>query len=621
MFEGRLFRILAALAGLWFVFLCRVLLLQTTGAEEARREVEDRRTVSALLPPTRGTLRDADGKVLARDDLGFELLADPRGLGAATFECLSCARRFVTFESDPGPGPDEAPPAPAAPPAACTCASSAGFRRVESDAAERLAALLGEEPAALAARLDALRLRGWTVARARAREKGERWRKLTLQDWTTRRRSVAREVPREVALRVSLDPEGFRGFAVEARALRRLDPDMDPNTRVLLGTTGPADARDTARLLGEGLTRQEILAVSVGRSGVERAFDGALRGEFGRESAYRDLHGSVLSRETRDPVVDGEDLRLTVSDALNGAARGILGGSRGALVAMDPRTGAILAAAGNDGPEGGGVFPPAAGYLPGSVFKVLTAAVALEGDLAPGAGEVECRGARSRPLPCSHDHGRPGMREAISGSCNAYFGETALRIGVRPLEDWARLLRIDRPPGLRLPGEGGGTDWIQALYRDEWERTDLANLGIGQGPVNLSPLQVAALYAAVANGGRPVTPHLVAGRGPAPGEPVFSPATLWTVRAGLEDTVLRGTGSGKGLEEFRFAGKTGTAQVKKGPPGERRLHAWFAGYAPAEDPRIVVVAVLLDQQESGGDAAGPLVAEFLRAWRRAGEGR
>jgi penicillin-binding protein 2 len=201
--------------------------------------------------------------------------------------------------------------------------------------------------------------------------------------------------------------------------------------------------------------------------------------------------------------------------------------------------------------------------------------------------------------------------DALGESCNAYFGETGIRIGVRPLRDWAKRLHLDEPFGLGISIESGGTEWTQRTFNCPWERSDLSNLGIGQGRIILSPLQVASLYCAAANGGRPVHPYLVEGRGRPPEAPVFSAATLAVVRRGLEETVRSGTAKDAGLSRFRVAGKTGTAQVKK---GTKRWNAWFAGYAPAEDPRIVVVAVLLDCPDYGGHAAAPLVADFLATW-------
>ena len=619
MFEGRLRWILGGTAGLFAVFLARVLFLQTAGAEASREAVESRRHGTIALPPRRGAVRDADGVLLARDETGFDLMADSRSLGAVEWRCgrEDCGRVCRTWETDPGPGPDAEPPLPAEAPPACRCGST-DLRRVEGDDAPgSLADLLGEPTGALEERVGRIRARGWTTARAAARRRGERWRRVTLRDWLGRRRCVASGLSREAALEIALDPERFPGFTVEARHLRRVEEGLDPATLSVLGRTGPPTPADAERLRREGLGPAEVHSLAVGRSGVERAFDRDLRGSFGTERASRDLYGRVLGRESVDPVVDGEDLRLACSSRLNAAAEGILAGRPGAIVALDPRDGALRAVAGAAGPEEGAPLLAGQGEEPGSVMKVLPALVALEGGVAPAAGEVDCRGRASKPLPCEHDHGSPGMREALSGSCNAYFAATALRIGVRPLEDFARLLHIDRPYGIGLGAEGGGTDWIQDSFppRRPWVRTDLANLGIGQGPILLSPLQVGSLYCAIANGGHPVLPYLVEGKGRSPGSAVLSSSTTAQVRAGLEDTVRIGTASNAGLQEFRAAGKTGTAQAGEDAEGRRKLNAWFAGYAPAEDPRIVVVVLLADQRESGGRAAAPLAAEFLRAWR------
>lgn len=624
MFEGRLRFVLGGTAGLFAVFCARVLYLQTAGADGAREAVESRRHGTLLLPPRRGAIRDAEGVLLARDEVGFDLLADTRSLGASEWLCADgdCGRTWRTYESDPGPGPDAADPIPAGPPDSCRCGCTE-FEPGPGADLEALASLLGEPVEALEARLDRLRARGWSAARAAARRRGERWRKVTLKDWLGRRRRVAGGLDHEAALAVARDPDRFPGFTVEARTVRRIEVSLDPATRAVLGRTGPPTPADVERLRRDGLGPAEIHALDVGRTGAERAFDRLLRGSFGTERASRDIHGRVQSRESVEPVVDGEDLRLTCSARLNAAAERILGGRPGAIVALDPRDGALLAVAGTTGPEEGAPLGAIQGEEPGSVVKVWTALVALEGDLAPAAGEIPCRGRASKPLPCEHDHGSPGLRDAISGSCNAYFGATAIRIGVRPLEDFARILRIDRPYGIGLGLEGGGTDWVQDRekgypYATSWERNHLANLGIGQGPILLSTLQVGGLTCAVANGGRPVTPHLLAGRGPPPGAPAFSAATIAAVRAGLEDTVRSGTASRAGLEAFRAAGKTGTAQAEMDASGRHTINAWFAGYAPAEDPRVVVVVLLTGQRESGGRAAAPLAAEFLRAFAEGG---
>jgi cell division protein FtsI/penicillin-binding protein 2 len=617
LFEGRIRWILAALGGLYFVFLCRVLYLQTSEAEVAREDVERRSTREIPLPPRRGSIRDADGRLLAHDEVGFDLLADARGLGAIEWECSNpaCGRVTRTYEVDPGEGPADMPPLPAPRPQACPCRKAGPESFVPTYACDRLAvaALLGEEEEALARDIDEARREGWAAARKEAEGRDARWRKLVLRDWLTRPRPVRRGIDRAAAMEVVLNPARYPGLHAEARALRRVDPDLDGATRIVVGRAGPITQDDLeerkAEFEAEGLTGARVFQMSLGRSGIERACDRNLRGAFGRELVRRDVCDRVQGRATLEEVQDGEDVRLTLSARLCAVADGLLKGKRGAIVALDPRTGAVLAVGGSWGTEEGDPFLPFAGLVPGSVLKVLTAITALEGDLAPKAGEVECRGRTNRVMSCDHVHGSPGLEEALAESCNAYFSETARRVGVKPLGDYAGRLGIAKPyPRFELHNEGG-TNWTQHWFKAPWTRDDLTNLGIGQGKVMLSPLQVAGLFGAVANGGHPVTPYLVEGNGREPGEPVASPETLRAIRAGLEGTVRFGTAAEAGLARFKVAGKTGTAQV----PG-KGYNAWFAGYAPAEAPRIVVVVVLEDQQDFGGRTAAPLAAEFLAAW-------
>jgi cell division protein FtsI/penicillin-binding protein 2 len=619
LFEGRLNRLLALLAGLYAVFLARVFWLQTSGAEEARREAAARRSSWCPVPPRRGTIRDRDGLVLARDEVGFDLMAEARGLGAVEWECEGCGRVVTTWETDPGDGlPADAPPIPAAPPGPCRSSSCEGRDAWRPTfAADRLAVadLLGEPPGALGADLERARLEGWRAAREAAAGRSDRRRRTTLRDWLTRPRRVRTSVAREAAMEVALHPDRYPGLAVSARAERFLDPSLDAATRLVVGRTGAARDIDLLERAEEfeadGLDPSELARMTIGRTGIERAFDADLRGSFGLERRERGSGGASAAREVVTPAYDGQDVVLTLSAHYDSLAESLLEGRRGALVALDPRDGALLALGGTAGVEQGEPLAAITGMQPGSVLKVLTALVALEGDLAPLPGEVTCRGKASRPVSCEHLHGSPGMVEALAGSCNAYFGVTGVRIGVGPLQDFARRFHLDRPFGLGLVPEGGGTDWSQErVAHRRWAREDAAQIAVGQGPVLLSPVQVGALICAVANGGRPVRPHLVSGGGREPDSPVVSPQALATVRAGLEETVRSGTASNAGLGRFRAAGKTGTAQIGNG----RGLNAWFAGYAPAEDPRIVVVVVLEDQDLSGGHAAAPVAARFLEAW-------
>lgn len=627
MFDARLRRIVAVLVGMAFVFLARVFHLQTFEVLESRARVDDRLNDEAPIAPRRGDILDARGRVLARDESCFDLAADARELGAVEWECGGCGRLLTTHERDPGPGEANLPPLPPEGPDPCRRESCRvrGSSWAPTYAVDRLAAapLLGLREEELAAALDEARLRSWAIARARSAKVEGKWHARALRDWLTRPRRVLQDVPRAAAMEIVRAPARYRGLRIESRARRRVNPDLDPATRAVVGRTGPLQAEEWERRRAdweaEGLSEETALETLFGRSGVEATFDRALRGSFGMRRTARDLHGAVTSRAVVLPAADGQDLRLTLDSGLSAEAARILGDREGALVAMDPHSGAVLAVAGVRGEEPYIHLEAVQGLDPGSVMKAYTALVGLEGGLVPEAGEVHCTGKSSKPVRCAHDHGSPGLRDALSESCNPFFGTMAVRIGTGPFARYAEALGLGEPIGIGVPPQSGGTNWTQRLSERlrgvGWERTDLANLGIGQGPVALSALHVAVLYAAVANGGRPVKPFVVEGAGTAPGAPVFSPESLAAVRAGLEETVRTGTAKDAGLGRFRAAGKTGTAQISD-PKRKHLYNAWFAAYAPADAPRIVVVAVVENTPESGGTAAAPLVARFLEAWER-----
>ncbi len=608
MFDLRMRRILGAIAALWLLFLARTFWLQTSGAEGARRSVAERLVTSLQVAPRRGSILDADGLVLARDDVDYDLTADAWGLGTTEWEC-ACGRVVRTYESDPD-GED-----PAGRPGPCRTRTCAGRDLwVPTYAADRLALarLLGTTEEAFAESLARIRRDGWADARRAAEGRDARLARQVHRDRLQQARPLRRNVGQEAAMEVLLHPERYPGIRAEAKARRVTAEGLDAATLRILGTTGPLQADEIpawrARLAEEGIEGAMLTRIPFGKSGVERTFDRVLRGSFGREVRRRDIHGRPTTRETVEPALDGVDLRLTLNAHYQAIADEALDGRPGALVAMDPGTGAILAMAGTAGDE---PLPAVTGHIPGSVMKLLTGLVAVENGLAPRAGEVECLGRKSRPMGCEHEHGAPGIVEAMGESCNAYFGATGIRIGVRPMLDYAKRLNIAEPFGLGISLEGGGTEWTQRKHKAPWGRTDLSNVAIGQGKITLSPLQVAALYGTAANGGRPVRPHLIEGTGLPPGEPVFSTSTLDIIRRGLEATVATGTAKEAGLARFRAAGKTGTAQI---PNRDGSWNAWFAGFAPAENPRIVVVVVLLDIKEYGGHAAAPVAARFLEAW-------
>jgi penicillin-binding protein 2 len=230
------------------------------------------------------------------------------------------------------------------------------------------------------------------------------------------------------------------------------------------------------------------------------------------------------------------------------------------------------------------------------------------------------------------------LESALCQSCNVYFFQAARTIGPAAIHDWAARFGLGRSTGCGLPDERDGNLPAPGADGQAWYPGTTLQFAIGQASLTVTPLQVARMMAAVANDGVLVTPHFVAdSEGPLPHDsasgielasfesaaalwpaqhiPGLSSETLWRIRAGLRRVVddPHGTGKRVKLARIAIAGKTGTAEVGGGRPD----HAWFAGYAPADDPRVAFV-VVLENGGSGGQVAGPVARRFVEAMLETG---
>lgn len=279
---------------------------------------------------------------------------------------------------------------------------------------------------------------------------------------------------------------------------------------------------------------------------------------------------------------------------------------------------------------------------PGSVFKVVSAIALLAEGTIDATTTVDCRGYLDQPdrhrcqrfVRFGLGHGPVKLTDALAQSCNVFFFQGAERMGPEPLVAWAQRLGLGQPTGIDLPAEAAGhvpaPSTSGQLVGRAWQRADTLALSIGQSRLTVTPLQAARLMAAVANGGWLVTPHLYwqgalpleSSSGETTVDPVaaglasprriegLSAAILAQVRDGLERVVADDDGTGHAtihVAGLHIAGKTGTAQTG----GGRDDHAWFAGYAPAEAPRVAIV-VALEHAGSGTAAAGPVVERLSR---------
>ena len=402
----------------------------------------------------------------------------------------------------------------------------------------------------------------------------------------------------------------------------------------VMGTTTSITEEEYERLQSQGYRIND----RIGRSGMERAYETTLRGEWGGQQLEINAAGQVQRVLGDKPARPGKDIKLTLDLDLQKTAERALGTvAKGAIVAMDPRTGAIRALASRptfdpnvfaDGPtlsQWKDLNRPEApmlnrafqGFPPASTFKIVTTVAALESGKYTEQSTVPTMGSFCYYGQCYADHGSfgsIGFPKALAVSSNSFYYQVGLKVGPEELFKAARRMGYGNLTGIEIrdeetPGLLGDPAWKQKVLDEPWTPVDTITSAIGQGAVTVTPLQMARLYAAVANGGWLVTPHLVE-------QPTartwigLRPETLRALRKGLRDVVTDGTATILNDPSLPpVAGKTGTAED---PP--RPDHAWFGGYAPADQPDLVIIAFGENSGGYGGTVAAPMVKALLSTW-------
>lgn len=412
----------------------------------------------------------------------------------------------------------------------------------------------------------------------------------------------------------------------------------------VLGYLGEIGPRELTKLSKKGYEAGDV----VGKFGLEKFYDQYLRGEEGGRQIEVNARGERLrSLGLRYPI-EGRNLTLTIDKGIQMKAEEVLGENRGVVVVMEVASGEILALvsspgfdpnlflASNKAPQLTALLKDPlcpflsrttqAQYPPGSLFKIIVALAALEGGLVDPRTSIYCPGhwyLGNHEFKCwnQEGHGRVDLISAITHSCNVFFYQLGQKVGVKRLSHFAQLFGLGEESGIDLLGEKGGLvptpDWKRRTLGDRWYSGDTVNLSIGQSFILVTPLQMAGLMGAVANGGRLYRPHLVKEIRTSSGKPVtsFGPElrreihlskySLRLLRQGLEGVVREGTGQASYLSGLKVAGKTGTAENPHG-----KNHAWFASYAPAENPRVAIV-VLVEHGGMGGGVAAPMARPIL----------
>ena len=395
----------------------------------------------------------------------------------------------------------------------------------------------------------------------------------------------------------------------------------------------------------------------VGQSGLERLLDEYLRGQDGGERIEVDAMGRPVRRVQQTEPHAGAQVITTVDRGIQEAAERAMDGLAGAVVVMDPRSGDILAMVSTPAFEidrfTGTIdrdawvrvvqdpnFPLLnrtiqTQYAPGSVFKILVAAAGLqEGSITP-LDRTYCNGEFHLGTSTFKDwkeggHGTVDLHHAIAQSCNIFFYEAGLKIGGAAIVKYANTFGFGQPTAIDLPGEKSGLlPKPQVARGRQGGRTfppgETVNMSIGQGTVLVTPMQIARFMAAIANGGVLWRPRLVqrverpdrvvwSDQGQVAGHVELSPVVWAFLRQSLWAVVNdNGTGVAARIPGLDIAGKTGTAQmIAKSKAEKGQDHAWFAAFAPAKAPEVVVV-VLVERGGKGGQVAAPIARKILNA--------
>lgn len=400
----------------------------------------------------------------------------------------------------------------------------------------------------------------------------------------------------------------------------------------------------------------------IGKTGIEKYYEKLLQGRPGYQYIEANAHGQMLRPLDRTAPTRGDDLVLHLDYTLQKLAHEQLAGRRGAIIAIDPATGGVLAFVSTPGfdpnPFVGGIpyklysewrdhpdrplYNRALQgiYPPGSTIKPFFGMGGLHYNLVDWDYKISDPGFFNLPGD-SHrfrdwkkqGHGTVNLHKAIEQSCDTYFYQLSARMGVDRFHDWMRQFGFGQLTGIDLVNEKTGSlpsvQWKREKLKAPWYPGEMMSVGIGQGYFTATPLQLAMATAIIANKGKHVTPHLLkSASGPYPYTPVNQPdgtvafsgdPEAWAHMHAAMRAVVHGYGTAgglrRGLEGYEIAGKTGTAQVKGIKQGERynesRLdprhwdHAWFMGFAPVEAPKIAV-AVLVENGKHGSSTAGPI---------------
>jgi len=432
----------------------------------------------------------------------------------------------------------------------------------------------------------------------------------------------------------------------------------------LLGYLGSIGQEDFQRLRSQGYQRNDL----IGQMGVEKLYEKTLRGEPGRRIVEVDVAGFEQREiEVQDPQ-PGADLQLTIDIDLQKTAEEALAGKAGSLVVLEVHTGRVLAMASSPPLElekfiGGisaknwdammkdplkpmtnkaiqGVYPP------GSTYKIMTAIAGLNEKIATPDTTYFCGGAiqvygQTRHCWKKEGHGTVNLRRALAESCDVYFYQVGMKLGVDRLAKYATSFGLGSKTGIEIENEAAGliptSEWKLRKKKEKWQEGENLSIAIGQGFNLTTPLQVCQMTATLSNGGTRYRPQLIESVNDTDGRRIksFEPMidghavatkdSILNVLDGLVAAVNDDRGTGKTLrtKSVIFGGKTGTVQVvhldrtkhlkEEQIPYKYRDHAWFTCFAPADNP-VIAVTAMVEHGLHGASGAGPVAQKVLEAY-------
>ncbi len=471
--------------------------------------------------------------------------------------------------------------------------------------------------------------------------------------------------PEEVA-RFELNRQNFPGVSIVATLTRHYP--LGETAAHLVGYVGGVTERELAEL-----DQRRYQGISyIGKTGVEQSHESVLHGYPGHKVTEANAAGRLLRQIEYRPPKDGQNVYLTVDARVQQAARDALHGKEGAIVAIDPKTGGILALVSEPSYDPGlfvegidhanykalttnpyrpllnralqGSFPP------GSTVKPFMALAGLEYGVIGSHDSRACRGGYSLPGSSrvfrdwkKGGHGTVDMRYSIVVSCDVYYYMLGADLGVDRIRDFLTRFSLGVKTGVDLPSERSGLvpsqAWKKANFKEKWYAGETLSVAIGQGYMNVTPIQLTYATAEIANRGQTPRPHvLLETRDPITGqrtpfvpevrEPIrLSNNQYWDdVIQGMVDVVHTSSGTAQRIArgvKYKIAGKTGTAQVigmsqshyvrSEDLKKIHRDHAWFISFAPVEDPKIAMT-VLVEHGGHGGSDAAPLARIVMDAY-------